>query len=244
MNKKFKEYDLQAAELFRSSNEAILSTISKKFDGFPFGSYVTYVSGRNRDIYLYASDIAEHTKNLKNNPKACITVSRSKDEEDKQNSARLTIMGKLIEVAEEKLEDCMSRFQKFLPESKKYSQMHDFKFYELKTENIRWIGGFGEIAWLKRDDWISQEPRWKEREKGMIEHMNEDHSNVIFSSLKGQHGIEDKHSEMFAICIDGYFTISNKDLFFIKFDSPCFTPKEVKEELVKQANAYRHLEIN
>ena len=244
MNKKLKEYDLQAAELFRSSNEAILSTISKKFDGFPFGSYVTYVSGRNRDIYLYASDIAEHTKNLKNNPKACITISKSKVKEDKQNSARLTIMGKLIEITEEKLEDCMSRFQKFLPESKKYSQMHDFKFYELKTENIRWIGGFGEIAWLKRDDWISEEPRWKEREKGMIEHMNEDHSNVIFSSLKGQHGIEDKHAEMFAICIDGYFTISNKDLFFIKFDSPCFTPKEVKEELVKQANKYRHLEIN
>ena len=244
MNKKLKEYDLQAAELFRSSNEAILSTISKKFDGYPFGSYVTYVSGRNRDIYLYASDIAEHTKNLKNNPKACITISKSKDKEDKQNSARLTIMGKLIEITEEKLEDCMSRFQKFLPESKKYSQMHDFKFYELKTENIRWIGGFGEIAWLKRDDWISEEPRWKEREKGMIEHMNEDHSNVIFSSLKGQHGIEDKHAEMFAICIDGYFTISNKDLFFIKFDSPCFTPKEVKEELVKQANKYRHLEIN
>ena len=65
MNKKLQKYDLQAAELFRSSNEAILSTVSKKFDGFPFGSYITYVTGRNRSIYLYASDIAEHTKNLK-----------------------------------------------------------------------------------------------------------------------------------------------------------------------------------
>ena len=65
MNKKLQKYDLQAAELFRSSNEAILSTVSKKFDGFPFGSYITYVTGRNRCIYLYASDIAEHTKNLK-----------------------------------------------------------------------------------------------------------------------------------------------------------------------------------
>ena len=87
MNKKLQKYDLQAAELFRSSNEAILSTVSKKFDGFPFGSYVTYVTGRNRSIYLYASDIAEHTKNLKNNSKACITVSRSKDNEDKQTSS-------------------------------------------------------------------------------------------------------------------------------------------------------------
>ena len=123
MNKRLRKYDLQAAELFRSSNEAILSTVSKKFDGFPFGSYVTYVSGLNRSIYLYASDIAEHTKNLKNNPKACITISRSKEQEDKQNSARLTIMGKLEEVLENKLEDCKSRFQKFLPESKKYSQI-------------------------------------------------------------------------------------------------------------------------
>ena len=244
MNKKLQKYDIQAAELFRSSNEAILSTVSKKFDGFPFGSYVTYVSGRNRAIYLYASDIAEHTKNLKNNPKACITISRSKDEEDKQNSARLTIMGKLEEVLGDKLEDCKSRFQKFLPESKKYSQMHDFKFYELKTENIRWIGGFGEIAWLKKDNWISEEPRWKDREEGMIEHMNEDHSNVIFSSLKGQHAVEDRHAEMFAMCIDGYFTLSNRNLFFIKFDKPCLTPKEVKDELVRQANEYRSLEAN
>ena len=105
MNKKLQKYDLQAAELFRSSNEAILSTVSKKFDGFPFGSYITYVTGRNRSIYLYASDIAEHTKNLKNNSKACITVSRSKDDEDKQNSARLTIMGNLTEVSKDELED-------------------------------------------------------------------------------------------------------------------------------------------
>tara|TARA_B100001057_G_scaffold467007_1_gene524715 strand:+ start:752 stop:1486 length:735 start_codon:yes stop_codon:yes gene_type:complete len=244
MNKRLKKYDLQAAELFRSSNEAILSTVSQRFDGFPFGSYVTYVSGRNRSIYLYASDIAEHTKNLKNDPKACITVSRTKDEEDKQNSARLTIMGNLKEVSKDRLEDCKSRFHKFLPESKKYSQMHDFKFYELKPDNIRWIGGFGEIAWLKKNNWVSEEPRWKEREQGMIEHMNDDHSNVIFSTLRGQHNIEDKHAEMFAMCIDGYYVLSKKDLFFIRFDSPCLTPKEVKDELVRQANEFRSLESN
>ena len=244
MSKRLQKYDLQAAELFRSSNEAILSTISKKFDGFPFGSYITYVTGRNRSIYLYASDIAEHTKNLLNNPKACITVSRSKDEEDKQNSSRLTIMGNLREISDDILEDCKARFHKFLPESKTYSQMHDFKFYELKTENIRWIGGFGEIAWLKKDNWISEEPRWKDREEGMIEHMNEDHSNVIFSSLCGQHGIEDDNAEMFAICIDGYYVISKNDLFFIKFDHPCFTPKDVKDELIRHANEYRSLENN
>ena len=42
MNKKLQKYDLQAAELFRSSNEAILSTVSKKFDGFPIN--IQYVA--------------------------------------------------------------------------------------------------------------------------------------------------------------------------------------------------------
>ena len=74
--------------------------------------------------------------------------------------------------------------------------------------------------------------------------MNEDHSNVIFSSLKAQHGISDKDAKMFAICIDGYFTACKDDLFFIRFDNPCFTPKDVKDELVRQAKEYRDLEEN
>ena len=67
MNDKFKTYEANAVNLFRTSSAAILSTVSKKHDGYPFGSFITYVSSRNRNIFLYASDIAEHTKNLKNN---------------------------------------------------------------------------------------------------------------------------------------------------------------------------------
>ena len=26
--------------------------------------------------------------------------------------------------------------------------MHDFKFYQLTIKHARWIGGFGQIAWL------------------------------------------------------------------------------------------------
>ena len=74
MNSKFKTYEANAVNLFRTSSAAILSTVSKKHDGYPFGSFITYVSSRNRNIFLYASDIAEHTKNLRNNSKACMTL--------------------------------------------------------------------------------------------------------------------------------------------------------------------------
>ena len=51
---------------------------------------------------------------------------------------------------EKDLNDCKMRFHSIFPESKKYSEMHDFKFYELKIKHVRWIGGFGKIAWLDK----------------------------------------------------------------------------------------------
>ena len=42
--------------------QPILSTISSKHKGYPFGSFVTYVSGWDRTVFLYLSDLADHTK--------------------------------------------------------------------------------------------------------------------------------------------------------------------------------------
>ena len=90
-----KQYELNATTLLRSTNSGILSTISKAYRGYPFGSYVTFITGPDRSIYIYASTLAQHTKNLFKDPKACITLSREKKDDDKQNSQRLTLMGDL-----------------------------------------------------------------------------------------------------------------------------------------------------
>ena len=67
-------YELHAAKLLRESNEGVLSTISKKFDGYPFGSFTTFTTDRDRSIIIYASDLAQHTKNLKNDSKASSNI--------------------------------------------------------------------------------------------------------------------------------------------------------------------------
>ena len=60
---KRKKYERDAVKLFRSNNSGILSTMSKKYQGYPFGSFITYVSGKNRTLFVYTSDIAQHTIN-------------------------------------------------------------------------------------------------------------------------------------------------------------------------------------
>jgi len=240
---KRKKYELEAVNLYRSTNAAILSTMSKKYEGYPFGSFITYVSDKNRTLLMYTSDIAQHTKNLKTNSKACVTLFKLDTEYDKQNSSRLTLMGDLKDVPVDDLEECQERFIKFLPESKKYSSMHDFKFYKLEISRIRWIGGFGDIAWLNPKNWQDDLPKWAKNEKMMIDHMNDDHANVLQSALHAQHGIKDKNVSMIALTIDGYYVKSKENLYFISFDAPVFKPIDYRKVLVKQAKDYRSFEL-
>ena len=98
---------------------------------------------------------------------------------------------------------------KFLPKSAAYSLMHGFNFYKLSIIKARWIGGFGEIAWLDTTNWISQIPKWAKNEQSMIDHMNQDHKNVVISALHKNFSIKDKKAEIFSMCTDGYYITSN-----------------------------------
>jgi len=243
MKEKLREYESEAIQLLRSSKEAVLSTVSEKFKGYPFGSFVTFISGQDRSIIIYASDIAQHTINLKKNSKSCLTVFKLEEENDKQDSARLTLLGDLVKLPDDEVKSNQERFVKFLPESKKYSSMHDFNFYRLEISQARWIGGFGKIAWLKNNNWRPIGTKWSNNEESIIDHMNNDHSKNISASLNAQHGIKDKNAKMFALTIDGYYLRSEDKIYFIAFDEICINAKEYKDTLVNQAKEYRSFEI-
>ena len=235
------EYEKLAINLMRNCREGVLSTISKKYEGYPFGSFVTFISGADRSIIFYASDIAQHTINLKNNSKACITLFNL-SEGDKQDSARLSLMGDVKKIDKD-VEEISRQFIEFFPESSQYSNMHDFNFYSLNISQVRWIGGFGKIAWLSSTNWNPIRPKWLKQEKSMIEHMNEDHSNSIVSTLNAKLGIKDKHAKMLRLTMDGYYVSSKNKIYFLDFNLPCFTVKQYRDKLVEQAKEYRDFEL-
>ena len=235
------EYEKLAINLMRNCREGVLSTVSKKYEGYPFGSFVTFISGADRSIIFYASDIAQHTINLKNNSKACITLFNL-SEGDKQDSARLSLLGDVKKIDKD-VEETSRQFIEFFPESSQYSNMHDFNFYKLNISQVRWIGGFGKIAWLDSTNWSPIKPKWLKQERSMIKHMNEDHSNSIVSTLNAKLGIKDKDARMLRLTMDGYYVTSKNKIYFIDFNLPCFTVKEYREKLVEQAKEYRDFEL-
>jgi len=235
------EYEKLAINLMRNCREGVLSTVSKKYEGYPFGSFVTFISGADRSIIFYASDIAQHTINLKNNSKACITLFNL-SEGDKQDSARLSLLGDVKKI-EEDIDEISRQFIEFFPESSQYSNMHDFNFYKLNISQVRWIGGFGKIAWLSSTNWNPTKPKWLKQENSMVKHMNEDHSNSIVSTLNAKLGIKDKRAKMLRLTMDGYYVSSKNKIYFVDFNLPCFTVKQYRDKLVEQAKEYRDFEL-
>ena len=241
-NDKILEYNYNAVNLLRSCKTGILSTISKMNKNYPFGSFTTFITCRDRTIYFYLSDIAQHTINFTADCRACLTISRETKDNDLQNNERLTLMGD-IKIVKEDLEYCKDKFHAIFPESKKYADFHGFNFYQLEINSVRWIGGFGKIAWLEIEDWRKNNPQWKNKEDSIINHMNMDHSNSIISSLNAQHLIKGYDAKMIFITIDGYYVECKDGIFFIQLDKKCNTINEYRKELIKLAEKYRHFEI-
>tara|TARA_B100000963_G_C22133036_1_gene454132 strand:+ start:92 stop:373 length:282 start_codon:yes stop_codon:yes gene_type:complete len=77
----------------------------------------------------------------------------------------------------------------------------------------------------------------------IIEHMNDDHSNSIVSTLNAQHGIKDANAKMEKLEVDGYFALSKSKLYFLKFENVCNSAEEYKTELIKHAKKYRNYEL-
>ena len=87
-------------------------------------------------------------------------------------------------------------------------------------------------------------PEWLlNASKRIIEHMNEDHSNSIVSTLNAQHGIKDKNAKMKELQVNGYFVLSNQKLYFLEFEQVCNSTEQYKAELIRDAKKYRSYEL-
>ena len=104
----------------------------------------------------YIAGIAEHTKNLKAEPRASLLIHEPvQDHIDIQTKARLCIMGTAKPIQEpEARADAWARYQARVPAASTYQQTHDFALWRIAPYKLRWIGGFGEIFWLRTEDFL------------------------------------------------------------------------------------------
>ncbi len=236
----------QARNLLRQQELAVLSTHSKSTPEYPFGSVTTYISSVKGETIFYISNLAQHTRNILNNPKMCLTVFEG-NQNDPNAGARLSIMGEAELVEETDIESVKQRFFALYPDSREYQKMHDFNFYILKTKRVRYIGGFGDINWISKEQWDLETPLWLDNEQDMITHMNQDHQIAMQLICSQRQGFYPNKVEMLAINPDGFFIrADNRKPIYFDFGELVMTGDDVRKALVNMTNSAReeHARIN
>jgi putative heme iron utilization protein len=137
-----------ARQLLRAHRYGALSTLSKKFDGFPFGSITPYLVDHDGSLLILISTLAEHTKNIQNDPRVSL-ITHNQEDSHIQTQGRITLVGTASLVAER--EESGKRYLRYFPEAQTYFAMHDFSFYRIVPLVLRYIGGFGDIHWVKAE---------------------------------------------------------------------------------------------
>ena len=88
----------KAKQLIAESKMAVLSTNSKRHEGFPFGSVVGYAIDEESRPLLLISALAVHHRNLEADGRASLTVFEDEATGDPTNAARVTVMGEVLPV--------------------------------------------------------------------------------------------------------------------------------------------------
>ncbi|GLR71682.1 HugZ family protein [Agaribacter marinus] len=164
-----------ARKLMRQQHSGVLSTLSLSMKGFPFGSITPYLMTEEGDIVIYASDIAQHSRNMKVESKVSLCVHDA-HAQDSQAIARVTLCAYAEIDAVDK--DLQQAYFTLFPQAKAYVKAHDFRFYLLHVDRVRYIGGFGEIYWFSQEEWSESLPV-SAQSKAAIEHMHADHADAL-----------------------------------------------------------------
>src|SRR5882672_7346077 len=168
-----------ARQLLLQESFGILSTISVDVPGYPFGSVTPYCVDRECQPVVYISTIAQHTRNIIANPKvSLIVVEANSDSDDVQARGRLTILADARPVDRTNT-DVRDRYLRYFPSAIQYDETHDFSFYRLELVRARFIGGFGQIYWLTREELCLKNPFSAQDEARIVQHMNMDHDAAL-----------------------------------------------------------------
>ena len=229
---------MNARRLLRAQHTGVLATQSLSVKGFPFGSVTPFMMTDEGNLVIYASDIAQHSRNMKSNEHTSLCVHDG-SESDSQASARVTLLASAT--WDDVCDGLQQRYFALFPQAKAYIKAHDFRFYTLTTNRVRYIGGFGEIYWFSKNEWSEAFADMQASESGIVKHMMDDHVDAIQLILRQQHKVSAELAaiKMLTTFAEGFHVAVEDRTHFIAFEHVLEQSTAVRQEMVKLTQTAR-----
>lgn len=140
--------EIQAFKMLNNHKMVMVSTVEIEDNiSKPYSSLVGIAIDKGQP-FIFISDLAVHTDNIKANPYASV-MAFEPAKDNLFDSPRVTFNGKFVVVKDEKV---IKRLRKAYlanhKDAKDFIDFGDFNFYTLEIESIYFVGGFGDNAYI------------------------------------------------------------------------------------------------
>jgi len=225
----------EARRYLRRHAAGVLSTLSKRLGGYPFGSMTPFVTDHEARPAILVSRLAEHTKNIDADARVSLLVHDAAD--DVQTAARLTVVADASTAADPSA--LAVRYLRYFPDAQRLLDLGDFSFYVLQPVFIRHIAGFGAIRSITPQSFAPPDNRLAGVEDEIVAHMNEDHAQALRDYCRHGHHIEAATVTMLGIDCDGFDVRAEGRRLRFEFDAPVTNAGGAREALAAMARAAR-----
>lgn len=210
-----------AKRLLRVTRLGALATLFE--GGAPLATLVTLASDHDGAPLLLMSDLSQHSKNLKADPRAGLLLALPASRGDPLNSPRLSLSGRLARLA---APHARRRFLSTHPKAKLYAGFADFSIYRLDVEAVHFNGGFGRAAPMAPADILTSldgAQALLEAEGAMLEALDAD--RPALARLAPAHGAKPRRWRAIGLDPDGLDLALGALAERITFAAPALTPQ-------------------
>jgi heme iron utilization protein len=221
-----------------------LSTLSRKQQGFPFGSVMPYGLDNHANPVFLISTMAMHTQNVQADPRSSLLVTQPDAIGDPLGASRVTLLGNILPVPASEVAEGRKLYLTRHADSKFWVDFDDFSFYRMNVVDVYYVGGFGVMGWVPASEYYSAQPDpLAESATEIIQHMNTDHGDALVLLARAFAGIESQEVVMTSVDRLGFHvrlkTQDGTRGARIAFLREVSSPAEAREVLVQMVGQAR-----
>lgn len=220
----------RARLLLRAARSAGLATT---VNGQPFATLVTPAMTGDLSALLLLSDLSEHTRHLRADPRCALLMSGEPSGPNPQTAPRVSVTG-LAEVVDDPV--LTARFLAVHSYAVLYAEFGDFHLWRVRLMGALYVGGFARAARLRAED-LRPDPdavlALAAAEAGIIAHCNQDHADAMARIAGDPAG----PWRLVGVDVDGCDLGSEEVTRRVAWSAPVVSVGDVRRELVRLARA-------
>ena len=217
--------------LLRAARQASLATQS---GGQPFAGLVTPATASDGSLLLLLSDLSEHTRHLRADPRCAVLVAGDPADVNPQTAPRVTVIG---EAAIDDSPGPRARFLAVHPYASLYAGFGDFHLWRVRPASAAFVGGFARAFRLSATE-LAPDPSARAAIEAasadIIEHCNADHADTMALLVATAGG-----AAMVGVDTDGCDVAADAVVRRVAWSRQAATADDIRRELIRLARAVR-----